>query len=576
MPTSLQRPRRSLLQRYFAFVERRSRFDRLLLHTAVVGLVASVVYAAIALSTSFTTAIPATGGTVTEGIIGTPRFVNPVLAITRADHDMTALLFDGVMKLDTNGTLTTDVAESVTLSEDGLRYSITIREDEYFHDGTQLTAADVVFTYQLIQNPELKSPLRGNWEGVSVTQTGDFSLEVALPEPYTPFIENLTVGIIPRHIWADLPIEQIPFSEYNTSPIGSGAFAITDISFSPTGLITDYTLEPSTFSNSSPRLSELHIDFYNNEAELLTALDEGLVDSTASLSSRTLSEQSFPNQSITEYPLPRTFALFYNQNRSGSLRDETVRKLLSQSIDKEGLVATVLDTYGIPIDTPVPATYGTLQSTSTPSATSSEMADVATTLTAAGWEQNDDGIWEQAIDDELVRLELRIATANTDVFVATAEYIKAAWDSIGVPTTIEQYEQADLVQSVIRPRNFSVLLFGNDVGRSIDLYPFWHSSQREDPGLNVAQYTNIDTDAYLSTLRTSQDSAERTEALNNFVSTIAAEQPATFLYTPTFGYLVHEDISQPELSRLNHPSERFTHVETWYRGDESLWPFFQD
>jgi peptide/nickel transport system substrate-binding protein len=159
---------------------------------------------------------PVAGGSITEGIVGIPRFVNPVLAVTRADQDMSALLYSGLMKINEEGVLVPDMAESVTVSDDGRTYNVLVRRDTRFHDDTPLTARDVAFTIGLIQNPDLKSPLRGNWAGVTVEEISEYELNIVLDEPYTPFIENFTVGIIPRHIWSSLPIEQVPFSQRNT------------------------------------------------------------------------------------------------------------------------------------------------------------------------------------------------------------------------------------------------------------------------------------------------------------------------------------------------------------------------
>lgn len=577
---SPQPPRRSLLHRYFAFVERRSPFDRLVFHTVVAVFVGSIIFGAISLSQSLSITTPLQDSSMHEGVVGTPRFVNPVLAITRPDHDMVALLYKGVLGHTADGSLTPTLAESVELAPDNVTYSITLRDNLFFHDGTPITADDVVFTYLLIQNPELKSPLRGNWEGAVITKTGERSLTVQLTEPYAPFRENFTVGIMPAHIWSEQPTEQIPFSQYNTSPVGSGDYMVDDISFSDTGLITQYRLSPSPYAVTEPSISQVVVSFYSNEAAVLEALKAGSISSTPSLNNETsIPEAVADNFTTYALPLPRTFALFYNQNRSPALRELAVRQAISAAIDRNALVTTVLNGYGIPTNTPVPAGFDALQSTSTPVTNSSSTVASTTPsdiLRASGWTQNDEGNWTTEIDDQVVTLALTIQTVNTPSFVATSEFIQSELAATGIPVTIEQYEQSDLVQNVIRPRNFTVLLFGNDVGRGIDLYPFWHSSQREDPGLNITGYTNIDTDALLTTLRTSNKQNERAVALQSFLTIINAEQPATFLYTPSVKYVVANDITVRIPEEISSPSERFTTITDWYRGNESLWPFFLD
>lgn len=194
-------------------IEQKPASDRLILRVLFFGVIGALLWGAFGVNNSYLAATPVPGGTIVEGVVGIPRFVNPVLAVTRADQDMSALLYSGIMKINSDGILVPDLAESVTVSDDGRTYNIVMRRDVRFHDDTPLTARDVAFTVGLIQNPDLKSPLRGNWIGVTVQEISEYELNIVLDEPYIPFIENFTIGIIPRHIWSELPLEQVPFSQ---------------------------------------------------------------------------------------------------------------------------------------------------------------------------------------------------------------------------------------------------------------------------------------------------------------------------------------------------------------------------
>ena len=258
-----------------------------------------------------------------EGIVGTPRFVNPVLANTRADHDMTALIFDGLMKIDTSGKLVPNLAESVTVSDDGLTYNVVLRQDIYFHDGQAVTADDVLYTLRLIQDPDLKSPLRGNWSGVLLEQVSDNELNI-LQEEVMPFIENFTVGILPSHLWSTLPIEQIPFSQLNTEPIGAGPFKIAAARRDPAGVIQGYTLEAHRDTPGSPAIERILVLFFEDQTTVLENLRAGELDASAYVSNDAL-ESVLDNKNLVAIsePVPRTFAAFFNQNRSAVLRDDS-------------------------------------------------------------------------------------------------------------------------------------------------------------------------------------------------------------------------------------------------------------
>jgi len=561
-----------ILDRYFAFIEKRKLSDLIIFHAVLVIMISSGLTALVKFNQNYITSVPTAGGTLVEGIVGTPRFINPVLAITRADHDISALVYSGLMRIDENGEVVNDLAEKIELSEDKRTYHVTIKEGLQFHDGSNLTARDVAFTIGLIQNADLKSPLRGVWEGVIVEVLGERELNITLEDPYTPFIENFTVGILPRGIWDELPIEQLPFSQHNTEPVGSGPYMVVDSLRNKSGLINAYKLQAFSAANHEPNIRTIVFNFYLNEEQLMKALAKGEIAGTPSLTAQQLTALNTNDFKIIETPLPRTFAVYFNQNKSAALRDRYVREALHASIDREALVADVLGGRGIPIDSPIPSGFLALQSSSTPLANTP--ADPVRILESGGWQRNDEGVWQKKIDDDTVTLAVTLTTSNTPLFEATARHIAASWEAIGIVVQINQFEQADLVQGIIRPRDFQALLFGADVGRTVDLYPFWHSSQKDDPGLNIAQYTNITADKLLNNLRDITDTVEKTKLANELTTIIKSDTPAIFLFVPNFTYVIDNDVVLVPFTKLGKPSERFANVADWHITSSNLWPIF--
>ncbi len=553
-------------------IENKPISDRLLLRVLFFAILAGLIYAGLSLNNQYLAKTPVNGGIITEGIIGIPRFVNPVLAVTRADQDLSALIYSGLMKIDTTGNLVPDVAESVTVSDDGTTYNVIIRNDVRFHDDTPLTARDVAFTIGLIQNADLKSPLRGNWSGVTVEEIGEYELNIVLDEPYTPFIENLTVGIVPRHIWNDLPVEQIPFSKRNTDPIGSGSFKIHKIIENDSGLIDEYEL---TRANDTVKLDGIHIRFFQTDTELVTALEKGIITASANIPLAAVKAFSENNDYmvITE-PLPRLFAVFYNQNKSPALRDQAVRSALEIMTNRDQLVAETLFGNGVPSASSWSPDNFKVASTSSGSTTDT-LAVATEILRGGGWQLSATGQWEKRIDGTLIPLTITIRTANSTLFEQTSAYLKTTWETLGVVVQVERYEQSDLLQSVIRPRDFEALLFGIDMNRSMDLYPFWHSSQREDPGLNIAQYANIEVDRLLAEARTEQ-SATTSSALYVAANTIITrERPALFLFVPTLTYITTSNIKTAPMTAIGKASERFANSSEWHVAEEDRWPMFR-
>jgi peptide/nickel transport system substrate-binding protein len=131
---------------------------------------------------SFLVEVPDYGGSLTEGVVGAPRFINPLLATSDTDRDLTTLIYSGLMKIDDQGKLIPDIAESYTVSDDELNYVFTIKDNVYFHDGEKLTVDDVIYTIEKAQDPELKSPREANWVGVKVERIDDKTIAFNLKQ----------------------------------------------------------------------------------------------------------------------------------------------------------------------------------------------------------------------------------------------------------------------------------------------------------------------------------------------------------------------------------------------------------
>lgn len=569
--------KQSLVNKAFRFVESLPPSDKLLLKFSLFVFFVSLIFSGLALNDRYLATIPQNGGAFTEGIVGTPRFVNPLLAVTPADKDISALVYSGLMKLGPDGTLVNDMADTVTVSDDGLTYHVTLKQNLTFHDGKPVTADDVIFTVSRIEDPLMKSPLLGSWDGVKIERVSDRELTMTLQKPYAPFLENLTVGILPKHIWEDASPDAFPFSQYNTEPVGSGPYKVSKINRSKSGIPDSYVLVPFTgYVGGTAKISSIKLAFYSNETALIDDFKKGLVVATAGLSAHGMDALGdiSKTHTVLKAPLPRTFAVFFNQNEAPLFRDKAVRQVLSLLTDRTPIVNDVLHGYAYPIDGPLPPTVdGTTTIASPTDATQDQARQM---LRDDGW-KFDEGShrWKKKLNDVDTELAFHLDTANTDLLEGTAAMLKKQWEAIGIAVEVEKFEQVDLTQSIIRPRKYDALLFGTVIGRELDFYPFWHSSQRNDPGLNVALYANITTDALLADTRTTTSSDERAKKNDLFVHALADDVPAIFLYAPAFTYVIPNSLAEVSMKGIAEPYERFTTIERWYMNTESVWPFFK-
>ncbi len=537
----------------------------------------------------FLTAVPAQGGSLTEGIVGSPRFWNPLLAISDGDRDVTSLVYSGLLKATPDGKLIPDLAESFEISDDGLSYTFHLREKALFHDGTPVTPDDVVFTISRAQDPALKSPRRANWEGVAVEKVDERTVRLTLKQPYAPFLENATMGILPKHIWESADADESTFSPYNIEAVGSGPYKIARINRNSSGIPASIEFIPfSDYTLGAPYIEHLTIRFYTNEKDIVAALQSGEIESANSIAPDSAKNLEAKGFRIERTPLPRVFAVFFNQNQAPLLADANVRQALNLATDKRALVDSVLGGYGVPLDGPVPPLV--LNQTAATDATTTEarLAQANALLDKAKWKLNPEtGIREKTTGTSarglpvhaqagksVQPLSFSLVTSEEPVLKQSAEQLVAMWKKIGVDVKLSIFESGDLNQNVIRPRKYDALLFGEVVGRDLDLFAFWDSSQRNDPGLNIAMYTNANVDKLLKEARRLSDEGKRTEDYQKVAAAIRNDNPAVFLYAPEFIYVVPQRIKGFAMQNVTVPSDRFLGITGWYIDTEKIWNIF--
>lgn len=526
----------------------------------------------------FLVEFPTNGGELKEGIIGSPRFINPILATNDADRDMTALVYSGLMKSNPEGKLAPDIAEKYTISDDGLVYSFKLKDNVYFHDGKKVTTDDVEFTINKTQDSTLKSPRRASWDGITISKKNELEIDFILKQPYSPFLENTTLGILPKHIWANFDSDQFSFSLFNIEPVGSGPYKIKSVKKNSYGIPTYYTLTSfNKHALGEPYLKNLIVNFYQNEKSLLDDFQNGNIESINTVSSQNAEIlKNKKDLQIIRAPLSRIFGIFFNQSQSPVLVNKEVREALNIAVDKNRIVDEVLNGYGIKINSPMPSE---LIASSTESEMEKEGIDdrikrASSLLEEKGWKINTkDNILEKKTKTSTEQLRFAISTSNTPELKKVAELVKETWEKLGAKVEIKIFEQGDLNQN-IRARKYDALLFGEIIGRDLDLFAFWHSSQRKDPGLNIALYANSKSDKLLEDARKTEDKNERMEKYKQFQAEIEKDVPAIFLYSPDFIYIIPKKIKGYSIGRIITPAERFLNVNDWYINTSKVWKIF--
>lgn len=523
----------------------------------------------------FVVVIPTSGGTLREGLVGYPRYINPLLTITDSGQDIGALVYSGLTKATPSGDLAPDLADSWTVSPDGITYTFNLKKNIYFQDGTPVTADDVIFTVQKAEDPDLHSPEEANWSGVKANKISDSEVQFVLPKPYAPFIQNTIMGILPKHIWQNVSDDEFAFSDYNINPIGSGPYEISSIKRDSDGLPDYYVLKPfSRYVGGKAYISNIIIRFYTNENDLVNALEDGEITSASSISPDEATILQGQGVRLETAPLPRVFGVFFNQNSAPVLANIEVRQALNIAVDRNNIIKEVLDNYGSAIDGPLPSDIYYQDLNSTSSNESAQIKQAQAILMQNGWATNTQGVMEKKTKKTDQTLSFSISTADTPDLVSAANIVAAEWKAVGADVSVKVFDVGDLNQNIIRTRNYDSLLFGEVIGRDQDLFAFWDSSQRNDPGLNIAMYTNSTADKYLEDDRTQVDPSKRLDDEANFEKQISQDVPAVFLYSPDFIYAVPSNLQGLNLKNITTPPDRFMEVNKWYLNTDKVWKIF--
>jgi peptide/nickel transport system substrate-binding protein len=509
--------------------------------------------------------VPDEGGTYTEGIVGEPRYINPAVSVANeVDRDITTLIFSGLVKHNEMGEIVPDLAESYEIKDDGKTYEFTLRENLLWPDKTPITSDDVIFTINLIKDAKYQSPLRNMWQGVKTEKIDGRTLALKLSVEYEPFLENATLGIMPKHIWEKVSPQSFLLTQLNSKPIGFGPYQLKKITKSASGKIKSMEFSPNEKYYEKANISTILLRFYETQDDLINAFKRREIDGF-SLNSP-LEKELIKSRSVNFYDvkLPRYFGVFFNQDKSKVLSDLEVRKALAMSTDKKTIVEEVLKNEAEIQDGPFP--YGLLEIKDPEIIYPFDFVKAEEVLDKAGWKMTEEGLREKKLKGEknATTLEFTLTTTDWPELTQVASILKRDWEKIGVKINLDIVPVSAMQTQSIRPREYEALLFGEVLTLNPDPFSFWHSTQRKDPGLNLSMYNNKKVDGLLEIARQEIDPEIKSSKYEEFQKIIINEIPAIFLYSPNYIYAMLPKIKGMDTQAINTPSQRFENLNKWY------------
>lgn len=547
------------------------RFDRLFrvkrFVAGWVGLVVLVSFCTVlqtlSLSGYYQTLRPVTGGIFYEGIVGTYSNANPLFATGTVDKAVSKLIFAGLLKNDDNNQLVGDLASGYSVDTTGRHYTIQLRPHLTWQDGKPLTSQDVAFTYHLIQNPDVRSPLLGSWQGIQITTPDVNTVKFDLPNALSSFPYSLTNGIVPEHLLASIPAAQLRSANFNTTePVGAGPFAWQAIqataNIDPDKASTLIALQPfNRYVGGKPKLGGFVLHTYGSNERMLAAFQKRDINAMAGLDDV---PRKFTNNSdinIESFPSTAAVMTFFKTS-SGVLADAQVRKALILGADTK----SVIDKLGYSTK-PVrePLLMGQLGYDPKYQQANFDESAANAALDAAGWVRGTNGI--RTKDGQ--QLSFRIYAESTEENRNTTDVLVQNWRKLGV-NVIPVLQQITDFQTTLEFHTYDALLYGISIGTDPDVYAYWDSTQadiRSNNRLNFSEYKSSAADTALEAGRTRLDPTLRIIKYRPFLEAWQTDAPALGLYQPRFLYITRGPVYGLSYHTLNTDSDRYDSVANW-------------
>lgn len=555
-------------------VVRRFVISWLLLVALLTGIVAAQIRG---LSGHYQVLAPAPGGTFTEGVLGSFTNANPIYATSLVDTSISELVFSGLVSYDKNNRLVGELAESWRTDDAGTTYVVRLKPDLVWHDGQKLTADDVVFTFNVIKNPDARSPLFNSWREIEISAADASTVVFKLPNPLASFPYSLTTGIVPKHILGGVPMSSMRTVSFNsTQPVGAGPFAWQAIEL--TGGTSDTREERialkafDKYSLGKPKMNGFVIRTFRDADRMVKSFQEQEVSGIAGLAQ--MPDSIKPDGTVRVYNLPLTASVmtFFN-TQNGVLADKDIRRALVMAADTRSILSS-LEYPTRPVRQAL--LVGQVGYNAKYNQPGFNQAGATEILQKKGWVRGDNGMRSRAGTP----LGFSLYYLNNEEYSAVAKQLAEQWRAIGVDVRLSPQSDEDFSGVLSRAPSpgrsvYDALLYGISIGADPDVYVYWHSSQvkRLAPvRLNFSAFSSADADNGLEGGRTRLDPALRAVKYEPFLASWKAASPALGLYQPRFLYVTHGTVHGLSERPVNSDAGRLHNVHNWMIRQELVTP----
>ncbi|HEX9011895.1 MAG TPA: peptide ABC transporter substrate-binding protein [Anaerolineaceae bacterium] len=510
---------------------------------------------------------PTTGGIYTEGLIGSFKRFNPIVdSYNQSDRDVDRLIFSSLIRFDSRGNPQPDLASAWGVSNDGTIYNFRLRDNLVWQDGKPITSDDVIFTYGLMHESStlISDDLRALWKDVEIKKLDAKDVQFRLPEPFAPFLDYLTLGILPQHLLGSQTLDQIVASPFNMQPVGSGPYQLDH-------LIVDNNQVKGVvlgifdkYYGKKPYIQQFVFRYYPDSAAALQAYDGNEIQGIGSVSQDIFNKVlNQTNLSLYTAQQPNLSLVLFNGNDKDTafLQDAKVRRALMQGLNRQWILDHILKGQAVLADGPLfPGTWayysGVEKISFDPTLAAKALKDDGYSLPTDG-----NKIWEKASQP----ISFTLLYPDDDQHKAVAGAIQKNWTDMNIEVKLEAVSYDQLVSDRLGQRNYQAALVDLNLSRTPDPdpYPFWDQAQMTK-GQNYTQWNNRTASEYLEQARITMNIVDRTKLYRNFQVLFMKDLPAIPLYYPVYTYAVDRQVQGIRMGSLFDPADRFANVTDWF------------
>lgn len=510
--------------------------------------------------TTYKVQAPAADGTYAEATLGPIDTLNPLYARTSAELSANKLMFSSLFDYDKTGHLRSDVATDIQIDSARKVYTVKLRKDVAWHDGTRLTPKDVVFTVNLMKNPQARSALRSSWMGVEARQLNDETVQFTLPAAYAAFPHALTFSILPQHLLGSVTPGTLRENTFSMAPVGSGPFRYKLIQPFD-GQYPHKILHVTRWENyyrGSAKLARFELHAYESQEGIVKALRSGDVIAATDITGVADDELPATFKHDT-YPVSGgVFALFNLQ--SPSLKDPALRQALQRGTNTTK-VRSAIDN---PPKLDLPFLPYQVNGNALPQKPSLDTVAANKLLSDAGWVRGASGIRTKAGQ----KLSLRVVHVKDKQYKTVARQLANNWRTLGFDVKVIEFDPTtnsqSFTQAVLQPRSYDVLINEQIIGADPDIFAYWHSSQASITGLNFSNYSSGLADDAIASARERTELNLRSEKYKTFAKQWLQDVPAIALYQSVMEYAHTESAAgiQKDIV-LPNATDRYSNILYW-------------